>query len=177
MPQSKNRKNHKNKVNNFKQKTKKQMNQQNNQMLPEVQSVPMWAPDAKIELTGQEWELLINTLNHLQNAQQVTNAVMSRHIVNGTITMDFQKLDAEKMQYVEMTDAEKAPYREQINVAIEAIKNPEKAAEKLQKDAAYQAAVAEHENAPDPSQVSGSILAPDGKPAKKTKGKVVAMGN
>lgn len=179
MPKSKNNKSHNQRVNNFKNKTKKQMNNQEaamSQQYPEVRSIPVWDPQAKITISGAQFEILNNSLLQIREAQQVIQGVLSENIVSGVISMDFEKIDPKTLTYGPMTDAEKAPYVENVRQAIEAIKNPAKAAELAQKDQAYQAALAEHEGGTK-EETSSSILAADGKPAKKTKGKLVQMGS
>jgi hypothetical protein len=54
-------------------------------------------------------------------AQQAAQAVMTRHLVNGTIKLDFEKLDPQTLTYGPMTDEEKAPYLENFNKAINAV--------------------------------------------------------
>lgn len=123
MPISKNRKNHKQKLNNFKQKTKINMsNQQLPPQMPPVRNIPTWPSDAKIELTGFEWEALQNALVQMQVAQQVGQAVMSRNIINGVISMDFEKLNPQTLQYEPMTEEEKAPHREELAKLIDGLK-------------------------------------------------------
>lgn len=127
MPTSKNRKTHKQKLNNFKNKTRQKMNEQQNamnQQLPPVRSIPTWDNNAEIKITGYEWEALQNGITQMQGTMQAAQAIMSRHIINGTIGMEFEKLDPKTLQYGEMTAEEKAPYIEDFKRAIEAIKNP-----------------------------------------------------
>lgn len=126
MPESKKNKNRKQQLVKFKQKTKK-MNQKDTQIpqLPPVQSVPNWAPDAEIVVTGIEWETIQNGLIAVQGAQQAAQAVMSRNIINGVIKMDFEKLNPQTLTYEPMTDEEKAPYLENFAKAVEKVKNPQ----------------------------------------------------
>lgn len=123
MPISKNRKSHKEKSNNFKNKNKKHMNNQGPQQLPPVRNIPVWPSDAKIELTGFEWEAIQNGLVQVQVMQQAAQAIMSRNIINGVITMDFEKLNPKTLEYEPMTDEEKAPHREELAKLIEGLKN------------------------------------------------------
>lgn len=90
--------------------------------MPPVRNIPVWSPQAKIELTGYEWEAIQNGLVQVQVMQQVAQGVMSRHIVNGTIKMDFEKLNAQTLQYEPMTDEEKAPHQEEFAKLIETVK-------------------------------------------------------
>jgi len=123
MATSKHRKNHKEKVNNYKnQKSKTMSTERQVPQMPEVQSIPTWAGDAKIEVTGAEWEAIQNGLTSIQYAQQAAQAVMSRAIVEGVIKMDFEKLNPQTLQYETMTDEEKAPHLENFNAAIEKVK-------------------------------------------------------
>lgn len=120
MATSRNRKDHKEKSKQFKQKTKAMKNQVPN--MPEVQSIPTWSADAKIEVTGSEWEALQNGLTQIQLAQQAAQAVMTRAIINGVIKMDFEKLNPQTLQYEPMSDEEKATHVENFNKAIENVK-------------------------------------------------------
>lgn len=131
MSVSKHNKTHKQRVNNYKQtikQTRQKMNEQtqqpNAQQLPPVRSLPVWANDATIKLTGYEWEAIHNGLSQIQIAQQAAQAVLSRNIVDGVINVEFEKLDPTTLQYIPMTEEEKAPYRENLKATIEQIKNP-----------------------------------------------------
>lgn len=133
MPESKHRKKHKQQLSKFKTKQQK-MSQQLPPQMPEVRNVPVWASDAKIEISGFEWEAIQNGLVQVQIMQQAAQAVMTRNIVNGTIKMDFEKLNPKTLQYEPMTDEEKAPHQAQFAKIIETIKagpqpQPQKEAE------------------------------------------------
>lgn len=91
--------------------------------MPEVRAVPIWAPDASISVTGAEWEAIQNMLANLQVSAQAIQAVMSRNIIEGTIKLDYQKLNSKTLTYEEMTDEEKAPYEENTRNAIEKLTN------------------------------------------------------
>lgn len=124
MPKSKVNKAREKKVNNFKNKIKQQqMNQSNIPQLPPVRNIPVWASDAKIEITGFEWEAIQNGLVQTQIMQQAAQSVMSRNIVNGVIKMDFEKLNPQTLQYEPMTEEEKAPHIEEFNKLIESVKS------------------------------------------------------
>lgn len=88
--------------------------------MPELRVVPRWAPDAKISITGIEWEAIQNGLANIQIALQASQAVMTRNIVEGTILVDIEKLNPQNLQYEQMTDEEKAPHLEQLRKQIEA---------------------------------------------------------
>lgn len=122
MPKSKNRKEHKTKLQKF--KTKQKNMSEPTMQIPEVRNVPVWANDAKIEMTGYEFEALYNGLQQIQMAQQSVNGIMSRNILNGTIKMEFEKFDKTAQNYVPMTEEEKAPFKEDFAKAVEAAKNP-----------------------------------------------------
>lgn len=122
MPNSKHRKKHKEQNLKFKQKTKEMSTKNQMPQMPEVQSIPTWAPNAEIKVTGAEWEAIQNGLTTIQLAQQAAQAVMSRALVEGTIKMDFEKLDPQTLTYVPMTDEEKAPHAENFQKAIDNVK-------------------------------------------------------
>jgi hypothetical protein len=135
---SKNRpkhKEHKKTVNNLKTKTKQKMNENQttpttaaNQTMPPVRSVPVWSPEADILVKGFEWEAVQNALANLSYAMNAAQSIMSRNILSGVITMDFQKLNATGADYEAMTAEEKAPHIEQFKGQIEAFKEAQAAA-------------------------------------------------
>jgi hypothetical protein len=160
MPKSKNRANHKQKVNNFKTKKQEQMNQQNAaQAMPPVRTIPTWTPDSTIEIKGFEWEAIQNALGSLNFAMQAAQSVMSRNILNGTITMDFEKLDPATLQYVAMDETEKAEHREQFAQQIAAFKQAQAAAQNTPQQ---EAVPAEAERLVEP--VPTQIVDPAGNP-------------
>ena len=126
MPTSRKNKERTKQVNNYKTKHKKmnQEQQQNvGQEMPPVRNVPTWGQNAKIEVTGFEWEAIQNGLSHIQLAQQAAQSIMSRNIVNGVIKMDFEKLNPTTSQYEAMTPEEKAPYAAEFEEMINSFKN------------------------------------------------------
>jgi hypothetical protein len=125
MPKSKNRAEHKTKLQKFKKQKQQKMSEQQ-MTIPEVRNVPVWDNNAKIEMTGYEFEALYNGLQQIQTAQQAVNGIMSRNILNGTIQMEFEKFDKAAQNYVPMTEEEKAPFKADFAKAVEAAKNPKK---------------------------------------------------
>lgn len=125
------RKNHYKKLQNFKQKQKQMSKEQTEQIpqMPEIRNIPTWDKDANIELKGYEWEVIYNSIASLQVLQQVAQGVMSRNVLNGTVDMDFQKLDPQTLQYVNMTDEEKASYKAEFASMIENVKKQQAEAE------------------------------------------------
>lgn len=123
MPKSRTNKERKQKLENFKQKSKTMSTERTVPQMPEVQSIPTWSGDAKIEVTGAEWEAIQNGLSSVQLAQQAAQAVMARAMVEGVIKMDFAKLNPQTMEYEPMTDEEKAPYVENFNEAVKKVKD------------------------------------------------------
>lgn len=126
MPESKNRKEHKIKLTKRKkeqmEQNTKQVKEQLSNTLPPVRNVPTWEADATIKLSGIEWEVIFNGLSQLAQLQQAAQGIMSRNILDGTIKMVFQKLDAATMQYGEMTPEEMKPYQEQFSQMIANVK-------------------------------------------------------
>ena len=96
--------------------------QSNIPQMPEVRAIPRWESNADVLVKGIEWEAIQNSVAQFQNAMQAIQAVMSRNIVEGVIILDYEKLDPNTLQYVEMTDEEKAPYVESSKTQIEGIK-------------------------------------------------------
>lgn len=132
MPKSKNNKSHSERVNNFKSKNKERiMNQQTGQApttMPEIRNIPVWEPQATIEVKGFEWEAIQNGLTGVQMGLQAAQSIMSRNILNGTITMDFEKLNPTTLQYEAMSDEDAKPHAEQFNAQVEAFKTAQAAA-------------------------------------------------
>lgn len=131
MPKSKNRKQHKQKLNQFKTKTQKmsETNQQQGPMMPPVRSIPVWDNNAKIELTGTEFQVIENSLARLQEMIQVVQSVMSRNIISGEIKLDFQKLNPQTLQYGEMSAEEKAVHEKAFQEQVAAFKEAQAKAE------------------------------------------------
>ena len=127
MPKISKSKDHKKRLQNFKLNQKRKMNenrtqQPDAQQLPPYRHIPVWDKNAKVEILGYEWEVIYNTVAQMQLLTQATNAVMSRNIVNGVIGMDFEKLDPQTLEYVPMTEEEKAPLKQDFNNTIESLK-------------------------------------------------------
>lgn len=162
MPQSRKNKTRKTKLENFKNKQKMSNQQQPEMNLPPIRQVPIWPNNAKIEVTGYEWEAIQNALAYLQMAVQASNSVMSRNIFNGVIKMDFEKLNPETLQYVEMTEQEKEPHQKEFQ---EMLANIKIAAEKAKQEP-------QQSNTP---QVS-PIVTQEGVPYQESEGaKIVSM--
>lgn len=135
MAKSKVDKSRQEKVKQFKNKQKKMSEQATNQnpnipQLPPVRSFPTWGPDAEIKVNGRIWEVINNGLSAIQEAQQAAQSVLTENILNGTMKMDFEKLNPETLEYVPMTDEEKEPHMKEFEKAVEMIKNRNKPTEK-----------------------------------------------
>lgn len=129
MPKVTQRKDHKKKLENFKQKLKmSKERQEQGQTMPEYRNIPVWDPNSKIQIFGYEWEIIYNTVAQMQLLAQATNAVMSRNIVNGTIGMDFEKLNPETLQYETMAEEDKAPLKESFETTVLALRKEQEAA-------------------------------------------------
>lgn len=107
----------------FKQKLKMAKEKEVGQTLPEFRNIPVWDANAKIEIFGYEWEVIYNTVAQMQLLGQATNAVMSRNIVNGNISMDFEKLNAESLAYESMSDSDKAPLKADFEKMVVNLRN------------------------------------------------------
>lgn len=163
---SKNRpkhKEHKKTVNNLKTKTKQKMNENQttaattaNQAMPPVRSVPVWSPEADILVKGFEWEAIQNGLANLSYAMNAGQSIMSRNILSGVITMDFQKLDATGTDYEAMTAEEKAPHIEQFQGQINAFKEAQAAAARASSNGS--AISAELPTSPDSPEETGAKI-------------------
>lgn len=133
MAKSKNRPEQKQKL---KKRKEKIMSEQNKAaqaaQMPAVRNVPVWDPNALIEITGIEFEAIQNGLTQIQLAQQATQSVMSRNILNGTITMEFEKLNPQTLRYEAMTAEEQAPHVEQFNKQVAAFKEATAKAQQAQ---------------------------------------------
>lgn len=123
MAKSRNNKTHKERLNKFKTKRKQMSEQQSVPQFPAVRAVPTWDPNAQFMVPGYLWESIQNGLVAVQQAQQAAQAVMSHHIVNGTIKMDFEKLvNPNTGEYGPMTDEEKAEHVKAFDESIERVK-------------------------------------------------------
>lgn len=91
-----------------------------------VREVPVWKSQDVIEMTGADFEVIYNFIMNAQGAFLAAQGIMNRNLVNGTIQLDFEKFEDGK--YVPMTDEEKAPYKEQFEIAVTAAKQKMKEA-------------------------------------------------
>ena len=123
MPKTKHRPKHAQQLQKFKQKLKMAKEKEVGQTLPEFRNIPVWDANAKIEIFGYEWEVIYNTVAQMQLLGQATNAVMSRNIVNGNISMDFEKLNAESLSYESMSDSDKAPLKADFEKMVVNLRN------------------------------------------------------
>lgn len=98
---------------------KRTMNQQS---LPEVRNIPVWKSTDIIPVTGQEFEAIHNSFSQLQLGLAALQSVVSRNLVDGPITMDFQKLNPQTLQYEDMAPDEKAKYTAEFAELVEAFK-------------------------------------------------------
>lgn len=128
MPKSRKNPERKDKLNNYKKQNKREKIMENlqnlNNQLPQTREVPRWDANEKIEVTGKEFELLYNFVTSIGDAYAAAQSIMSRNILNGKIQVDFEKLVDNgdgTFQYVEMTDEEQAPKKEEYNKLINSI--------------------------------------------------------
>lgn len=131
MPKSRKNKDRKDNLKTYKNK-KKTMNQNAElaQSMPPIRNIPHWKGEDNIDVKGFEWEAIINAFNQLQIGLQAIQAVMSRNIVNGTVVMDFEKLDPETLTYKPMVADEKLKYEIEFAEAVKAFKDEREAAGK-----------------------------------------------
>lgn len=166
MPKSKNRKQHKEKLNKY--KTKMKENKNSAPTMPPVRSIPTWPSNATVPLTGFEFEAIQNAIAATQYAGQILQGVMTRSILNGVVTMDFEKQDPENpTNYLPMTDEEKAPYKKEFQESIETFKK-------------QQAALLEERNTPligeELPDSPNQIVNTEGEAYKEKGAKVVQLG-
>lgn len=89
---------------------------------PNIRQFPLWNSDTKIEMFGREWEEIFNFINGVQGAYAACSSVMNRGVLDGTIKMRFEKLNANG-QFVPMTPQEEKPYQEEFSQLIKQAKS------------------------------------------------------
>jgi hypothetical protein len=163
---AKSRRNNQRKENLNKYKNKQKLMSQNAalaQSMPPVRSVPIWPADAKIDVTGVEWEAILNTFSLLQNGVQAVQSVMSRNLVNGTMTMDFEKLNPQTLQYEKMPDDEKAKNQAEFAEMIKAFKEQQsKPTQPVAEEQAPDTGLVDATGEPLNSPTAGKIINLDG---------------
>lgn len=178
MPKSRVNKDRKEKVKDY--KTIKQIEKQilkNNSMaktpqeikpVPEelkVRSVPKWKGNEILDMTGIEFEGLYN--GSIKQSAAFLDSVMQRNIVNGKIHVDFEKLNEDGSDYVEMTEEEQAPFKKEFNQYLENIRNrkPTQSETPKQEEVPSQVPTSPTEDAPKEQAVvldmAGDRTAPD----------------
>lgn len=100
----------------------------NGPQFPPVRSYPVWDANSLITLTGREFEIVYNAVNQIVGAYQALQGILSRNILDGVISMDFEKDADGGGNYVPMSDEEKAPHLQEFAKAIESVKNARAAA-------------------------------------------------
>jgi hypothetical protein len=167
MPKSRNKPTHSQSIKNRNKQMSEQTQAPNAVTLPPVRSIPEWRPTDVINITGFEMEALQNGISAVAEAQQAMQSILSRNIVEGTIKMNFEKLDAKTLQYGPMSDEEKAPYLESFEKTIATIKEQQA---KQQAEAEANAAKLATPEAKEEAKVEAVL---DGATAPKKEAKVV----
>lgn len=90
---------------------------------PQVVNAPSWDSNAKIEMNGREFEAIYNFIANAQEASLAIHSVMQKNLVNGTIRMNFRKLNDTGTDYVEMTPEEQRPYKEEFDQLLKEASN------------------------------------------------------
>lgn len=118
---------------------------QKEQGQPQVREVPYWNPRDTISMLGIEFETLYNGIQDVNYSIQrlfaVSQAVMQRNILDGTIRVRFEKLVTKHtdtgepyQDYEVMSDEEQAPHIENFEKLVASIKENQAKAAELTKD-------------------------------------------
>ena len=98
------------------------MSEQTNPQLPEVRQIPTWSANETIEMSGTEFQAIYEAMSSMQQAAGVLQGIVTRSIIEEKIKLDFEKFDAVSNTYVAMSDEEKAPHAEQVQVILNQIR-------------------------------------------------------
>lgn len=115
----------KGKLDNFKQSQKLKNNNMSEVVkpqFPEVRQIPVWRTDETITMNGTEFQAIYEAMSSMQQAAGVLQGIVTRSIIEEKIKLDFEKFDPESNTYVPMTDEEKAPHAEQVQVILNQIR-------------------------------------------------------
>lgn len=115
----------KDKLDNFKQSQKlknKNMSEANQPQLPEVRQIPIWSTNTEITMNGLEFQAIYDAMASMQQAAAVLQGIVTRSIIEEKIKLDFEKLDPTSNTYVAMSDEEKAPHAEQVQIILNQIR-------------------------------------------------------
>jgi len=124
MSKSKNRSNHKEKVNNFKLKNKAMSTTTQQQESNEpIRNTPIWKGEDKIEMNGAEFEHIFNYISNVNGAYMAIQSVMNKNIINGTIKMQYEKLNPNTGQYETLTGEDAKPYEDEFDTMVNAVKS------------------------------------------------------
>lgn len=118
MPKSRKNTKRKEQLKKYKTKHKKMTNQPS----PEVRNFPVWKSTDTIVMSGAEWKVISDFVNSAIDAYSAVNQVMSRNIVEGNITLSFEKFNKDKGVYEPMSDEDQAPYQADVQKAIQVAK-------------------------------------------------------
>lgn len=135
MSKSKTNKDRRDNVLKYKQSHKqKLMSKQQEQLLdPNVRPSPQWKGDQLISMFGAEWDAIFNFINSVGPAYSACSSVMNRGVLEGVVTMKFERVNPETGETTELTEAEQKPYQDQF---AETIKQAKEIAAKAVKQAA-----------------------------------------
>lgn len=94
--------------------------------LPAVRQSPVWKSTDTITLSGQEFEYIYNYVQAASNAFTACQSVMARHLVDGTIKMEFEKLlhdqNGNPINYQRMNEEEAAPHKEEFEKLLDTLR-------------------------------------------------------
>jgi hypothetical protein len=105
----------------FKQKHKKSIMSDNNAnqfQMPPTRQTPTWESTDIFEVSGNELEVFSELMDVSARAYAAYTNIINRGLLNGTVQIQHEKLNAAKNGYELMTDEEAAPLREQVKNVI-----------------------------------------------------------
>lgn len=118
---------------NYKNSHKRKTMENNQQQLPEVRNVPVWKSTDKFEMNGLEFQEIFNFLNNINGAYMATQSIMNKNIMNGTVKMQFEKINPETGQYEPLSGDDAKPYEDDFNAMVETVRkqneNPQPSAQ------------------------------------------------
>lgn len=153
----------KTKLDNFKQQKQSRIMENQLNQLPKVRQFPAWSSNAQLSITGKELELIANFMDQAGAATMAYQNIVNRGLIEGTIDMKYEKLNADATAYEPMSTEEAAPYRAEFESLVKQAKEiAQQAVEQVKQEADL---VKSQENLP---QID-AILDPTGQPAQKSK--------
>jgi hypothetical protein len=131
--------NRKENLQNFKQNKKREMESKNQQHyhengLPKVRQQPVWNSNQMLDITGQEFEAIVQGMESAANGYLAVQNAINRNLIEGKIRMEYLELNEAGTGYQKMSEEASKPYQEELKKMIKTAQDfAEQAKEQVEK--------------------------------------------